>query len=793
MQALQNMKSNRFGDYYLTAHLGRGGMADVYRARHIGAAGFQRTVVVKRILSRYNGDSEFVQMFINEAKLASGLAHPNIAQIYELGQIDGEFFIAMEYVKGRDLRELLTALARNKTTVPPQVAAFIAREVCRGLAHAHAHVDEQGAPAPIIHRDVSLANIVIAYDGQVKLVDFGIAKALYANSSSDTTHTQAGILKGKLGYMAPEQADGFAIPQSDVFATGVVLYEMLTVRRLFKGDNPIDTLARLKTMPIPLPSQYAEGVPTSLDAIVAKALERDLDMRYVNAGSMAKDLDLFLQAQQFSIEDVMRYMNEQFPPESHTDPSMSSLSGALQLPVSRPSIQTMSSRFLIPDFDEQGRYQLKQPFFTARRLFAVGALALVVLVALSVLSFRRYQVAGSHPAAGQPTLPAGMAARVVAPPEEPPLVRGVTDNEIMFGMAAALSGPGKEYGRAMKAGIEAAFKAVNDSGGVHGRQLHLTAVDDGYEPARTIEAMKDLFNKNKVFAFVGNTGTPTAAVAVPFALERRSIFFGAFSGAGVLRRDPPDRYVFNFRASYGEETVAVVKYLIKVRHIRPENIAVFAQEDPFGDAGFAGVQRAMRVLRPEVKSIFRVGYKRNTIDVNDAVTRLRERPVPVRAVIMLALYRPAAKFIERVRDLYPNMMFASGSYVDSSALAEELKMLGPKYADGVVVTQVVPAPESNSTAVLEYKTALQRYQPGDKPDCVSLEGYLMANVLIEALRRTGPRVDTEQLVKTIESIHDYDLGIGAPINFGSVEHQGSHKVWGIQLDMNGAYQPIDLE
>jgi len=766
-------------------------MADVYRARHMGAAGFQRTVVVKRILSCHNGDKDFVHMFINEAKIAAALCHSNIAQIYELGENDGEFFIAMEYVRGKDLRELLTLFARKNTAIPPRVAAFVAREVCRGLAHAHAHTDEQGAPAPIIHRDVSLGNIVIGYDGQVKLVDFGIAKALYANA--EATHTQAGILKGKIAYMAPEQTEGFAIPQSDVFAAGVVFYEMLTVRRLFKGDNPVDTLARLKTMPIPRPSQVAPGVPLELDAITNRALERDLDLRYGSAANMAKDLDLFLQAERFSAEDLSRFMNELFPAEAHTDPTNS---GLLQVPASRPSdssIPSISARLLTAEFDLAQELKPRGP---TPQWWLIGGAIVVVLLLLAVgalLPSRAYRLA--TPAKVLPTSDSTPAPALQVPTrrDEPAVVRGVTDQEIAFGMAAALSGPGKEYGRQMKVGIEAAFKAVNDSGGVHGRRLRLVAVDDGYEPARTIEAMKELYDRQKVFAFVGNTGTPTAAVAVPFALERKTVFFGAFSGAGVLRRDPPDRYVFNFRASYGEETAAVVKYLIKVRHIRPEHIAVFAQQDPFGDGGYAGVTRAMRVLRPDVKSLFRIGYVRNTIDINDAVARLRERPIPVRAVIMLALYRPAAKFIERVRDLYPNMMFVSGSYVDSSALAEELKMLGPKYADGVVVTQVVPAVESNSTAVLAYKTALTKYWAGEKPDCISLEGYLMANVLVEGLRRAGPELDGERMVNALERIRNLDLGLGAPVNFGLVEHQGSHKVWGIQLDATGHYQPIDLE
>jgi ABC-type branched-subunit amino acid transport system substrate-binding protein len=160
---------------------------------------------------------------------------------------------------------------------------------------------------------------------------------------------------------------------------------------------------------------------------------------------------------------------------------------------------------------------------------------------------------------------------------------------------------------------------------------------------------------------------------------------------------------------------------------------------------------------------------------------------------MLALYRPAAKLIERMRDLDPKLIFISGSYVDSSSFAEELKMLGPRYTDGVVVTQVVPPPDSGSTAVLDYRSALARYAGLEKPDCISLEGYLTANVLIEGLRRAGRRLDTEGLVTALEEIRSFDLGIGAPINYGRGEHQGSHKIWGTQLDPAGSYQPIDLE
>ena len=371
-------------------------------------------------------------------------------------------------------------------------------------------------------------------------------------------------------------------------------------------------------------------------------------------------------------------------------------------------------------------------------------------------------------------------------------VRGVTDTEIRFGISAPFSGATKELGQNMKLGIEAAFREANANGGVHGRQLRLIAADDGYEPARAAETMKQLFEKDQVFGVVGNVGTPTAVVAVPYALQRKMLFFGAFTGAGLLRSDPPDRYVFNYRASYAEETEAMVHYLVKVKRLNPEHIAVFAQQDAYGDSGFAGVAKAIRSLGGNDSTILRLNYQRNTVDVDDAVEQLRKSPIPIRAVIMVPAYRAAAKFIEKTRNLYPNMIYSSVSFVGSTALANELMLLGKRFATGVIVTQVVPAVEGSSSLVLNYKSALARYFPGEAPDYVSLEGYVMANVLIAALKQNGPQLDTERLVATLENLHDLDLGLGTPVSFGRSEHQGVHKVWGTQLDANGRYQPIDL-
>jgi len=372
-------------------------------------------------------------------------------------------------------------------------------------------------------------------------------------------------------------------------------------------------------------------------------------------------------------------------------------------------------------------------------------------------------------------------------------VHGVSDKEILFGMAAPFSGASRELGRQMKIGVETAFSQINDAGGANGRLLRLMTADDGYEPTRTADVMKSLYDKDQVFGFIGNVGTPTAAVALPFALDHRALFFGAFTGAGLLRRDPPDRYVFNYRASYAEETSAVVHYLVKVRRIQPKEIVVFAQLDSYGDSGYAGVQKAVRSLPGDNPDIVRLGYKRNTVDVQDAVDALRAYKGQIKAVVMVASYRAAAKFIEKTRDLYPAMIYTNVSFVGSTALADELMLLGPRYAAGTIVTQVVPAINSSATIVLKYKEALAKYFPGESPDYVSFEGYIDGNILAEAVKSVGRDINTEKLVDELERMHDFGMGLGAPVTFSSNEHQGSHKVWGTQLDEAGHYQPIDLE
>jgi branched-chain amino acid transport system substrate-binding protein len=369
----------------------------------------------------------------------------------------------------------------------------------------------------------------------------------------------------------------------------------------------------------------------------------------------------------------------------------------------------------------------------------------------------------------------------------------VTEGEVTIGMSAPFSGVAKELGVQMRTGIEVALAAQNAAGGVHGRKLKLIPFDDGYEPARTLGAMKELVEKRKVFAILGNVGTPTAAVAVPYANEKQIVFFGAFTGAPLLRNDLPDRWVFNYRASYAEETAAMVRYLVDTRRIDPAKIAVFAQQDGYGDAGFDGVARTMRRLRRDPTKVLRVGYKRNTADVDDAVATIRRRAKEVQAVIMVATYKPAARFIEKLRDANVPLIFSNVSFVGSNELAEELSQLGPKYAEGVIVTQVVPIPTSQASSMLRFREELKKYAPGEKPGFISVEGWLATRLFIEGLQRAGKQLTADALVDGLEQIKGLDLGIGVPLSFGPSEHQASHRVWGTVMDGKGTFNVLELE
>jgi serine/threonine protein kinase len=302
----------RFGKYQLIERLGRGGMAEVWKAKMLGPAGFVRTLVVKRILPHLAEDPHFVQMFVAEARLSARLNHANIVQVYELGDVAGEYFLAMEYVRGRDLVTVMRQHLQHSVP-PPGLGVYATREICRALHYAHTLTDDDGKVLRLIHRDISPSNVMLSFDGAVKLLDFGIAKAL--NEASEIK-TQTGTLKGKFGYMAPEQIDGKDIDhRADLFAAGVTLHEVLTGRRLFKGATDMQTIAMVREAKVSPPSTYVSGIPAELDRICLKALARNVDERYASCGHMAEDLDHVLHELKYGPERAASLMRDLFPNE----------------------------------------------------------------------------------------------------------------------------------------------------------------------------------------------------------------------------------------------------------------------------------------------------------------------------------------------------------------------------------------------------------------------------------------------------------------------------------------------
>lgn len=381
--------------------------------------------------------------------------------------------------------------------------------------------------------------------------------------------------------------------------------------------------------------------------------------------------------------------------------------------------------------------------------------------------------------------------QVKAPAPPVPVVRGVKQDEILLGMVASLTGSNKEGGRAMKTGWEVALAAANEAGGIHGRKLRLVALDDGYDPARTGPAMKELLETQQVFAIVGNVGTANAAVAAPACMAEKVVFFAPMSGADLLRNDPPDRYVFTFRASLAEEASAAVRYLVGVRRVRAEKIAVLVQKDTFGEAGWRGAVQALEGRGVAPTSVPRLEYARNTADVRQALEQLRAAS-EVEAVVLVATYKPAATFIRKAKDTRPELLFVAVS-PDSNSLAQELVESGGQATENVVVTQVVPLPSSKMSGTLRYRQDLEHFAPAEPAGSTTLEGWMAAQLFLEGVKRVGPQLDTEKLVAALEGLEQLDLGTGAPLFFGPTKHQASQKVWGWALKPDGTYAQVDLE
>lgn len=354
------------------------------------------------------------------------------------------------------------------------------------------------------------------------------------------------------------------------------------------------------------------------------------------------------------------------------------------------------------------------------------------------------------------------------------------------GMVAPASGGAAPLGIGMQQGIDTYFAKLNDEGGINGQTISLTTFDDQYSPLQAAKYTRELVGNDRLLAAIGNVGTPTAAVTIPIYNQQKTLLFGAFTGAGILRRSPPDRYVINYRASYVQETAAMIDGLLAAG-IEPEEIAFFTQNDSFGDAGYNGAIRALNAQGVSNTSQLVHGrFTRGTRNVHQGLASILQAPVTPKAVIIVGTFGPAADFIREARQDLPDALFLNVSFVGSQAL---LEALGPQ-AEGVIVTQVVPPLDADLPAVEEYRQALAEYAPDATPDFISLEGYLAAKLFAEGLKAAGNNPDREAVVNGLLSLGSIDIGVGEPLTLGPNDHQASDAVWPTII-RNGQFEPVD--
>ena len=359
-------------------------------------------------------------------------------------------------------------------------------------------------------------------------------------------------------------------------------------------------------------------------------------------------------------------------------------------------------------------------------------------------------------------------------------VPGVSPDRILFGQSAAFTGPASALGEEMRLGVEAAFRTANERGGVHGRRLELTSLDDAYEPEAAILNTRRLIEQSKVFALIGAVGTPTSRSATPVAAKANVPYIAPFTGAAFLR-DPKWKNVINLRASYFQETEEIVDRLIKDLDVK--KIAVLYQNDSFGLAGYRGVRRALerRNLKPTVTGV----YPRNTTAVKTALLDIR-RADPG-AVVLVGAYKPVASFIAWARHTGFNPIFVTISFVGSNALVRELGPAGV----GIYVTQVVPFPTmENLEIAADYRRDLEAHKPGATPSFVSFEGYMAGRLAIRALELCGRKPDRECLLKSLRRAATIDLG-GFKLHYGKDDNQGSDAVFLTVVGEGGRYIPTE--
>jgi branched-chain amino acid transport system substrate-binding protein len=356
-------------------------------------------------------------------------------------------------------------------------------------------------------------------------------------------------------------------------------------------------------------------------------------------------------------------------------------------------------------------------------------------------------------------------------------------SEIVLGMSTVLTGSASALGQDMQRGVLAGLERANRTGELKTFRMRLIALDDGYQPVRAAINTRQLIEKDGVLAMIGNVGTPTAVVTVPLAREEKTLLFAPFAGGPILRNSPPDRYVINFRASYDEETQAMIDALIDIAGLKPSEIAFFTQKD--NSAYSMGMTFLERHGLKDPATIIHVGYERNTLAVEGAVADLLTADRPPRAVMMYGAYAPCAKFIRLCRDANINPLFLSVSFVGSSFI----EALGDTDAR-VIITQVVPCPSDDSLPIVrEYRADLKAVDPSASAGFGDFEGYIAARILTLALEKIQGAPSREAIIDALEELGKFDIGLGEPLHLSRTEHQASHRVWPTLLT-GGRFAPF---
>ena len=359
----QRAEATRLGSYEILRKLARGGMAELFLARTNGPEGFEKVVVLKKILPNFAENPKFVRLFLDEAKLAATLDHPHIAHVYDMGKVEGNYFFTMEYIHGQDVRAMLRRTVRQEQLFPLEHTVQIVHAIASALHYAHERRKPDGSLLDIVHRDVSPSNILVSYDGAIKLVDFGVAKA-----ATSSVKTRTGTLKGKIAYMSPEQAKGGAVDRrSDVFALGIVLWELLTTQRLFRADNDLATIQLIINSKPPPPRTLRPECPVELERIVLKALAAEPEQRYQNAEELQLDLEEFAREEKLKqstiafkvfmhelfAEEIRAWKSAQASGMTLTDHVVSASVVEMTTPVSGSEMSLLSREDELPDDDDE--------------------------------------------------------------------------------------------------------------------------------------------------------------------------------------------------------------------------------------------------------------------------------------------------------------------------------------------------------------------------------------------------------------------------------------------------------